>query len=255
MIMKGGMLLAVRYQSDRFTKDIDFSTLDKFQNFEKEAFIIQLEESLLVAGDSLPYQVQCVVQSSKIMPRENATFPTLKLTIGYARKDDQATMRRLQKKQSPQIVKIDYSFNESTYHPEPLVLSDDESIEAYGFIDLMAEKIRAVIQQVVRSRTRRQDIYDLAYLIHHVEQIDDEEKFAILDTLHRKSVGRLTPEFLKSDTLRREDIKASSEAEYELLESEVVQPLPDFDEIYEVVVNFYESLPWAAYQSAVNGID
>jgi hypothetical protein len=251
MIMKGGMLLGVRYQSSRFTEDIDFSTAEILQVFDRVKFKARLEESLLVASDNLPYQVRCVLQSFKVQPNEQATFPTLKLKIGYARRSDLALMRRLDAGQCPQTIKLDYSFNEGTYHPEPLLLSEGESIEAYGFIDLMAEKLRAVIQQVVRARERRQDIYDLNYLIERCDPILDHERFAILDTLHRKSEGRLDPKMLNPLTLRREDIKAASRAEYGDLHAEIEGPLPDFEESYAVVVQFYESLPWAAYQPQV----
>lgn len=255
MIMKGGMLLGIRYRSSRFTEDIDFSTVEKLTEIDQEKFKNELEESLMLAVDNLPYQVACKLQSIKVKPNEAATFPTIELKVGYARKSDAATMKRLNAGQCPRTIKIDYSFNEGTYHPEPLALADEESVIAYGFVDLMAEKLRAVIQQVVRNRQRRQDIYDLHFLLEHCDSIHDDEKYAILETLHKKSVGRLEPEMLSVETFRREDIKAASQADYKALKEEIDHPLPEFDQLYQQVATFYESLPWAAYSAAGDVID
>ena len=255
MIMKGGMLLGIRYRSSRFTEDIDFSTVEKLTDIDQVAFKNELKEALMLAADNLPYQVMCKLQSLKIQPKDTATFPTIKLKIGYARKDDIQKMKRLEAGQCPQTIKLDYSFNEGTYHPEPLVLADDESVIAYGFVDLMAEKLRAVIQQVVRNRQRRQDIHDLHFLLEHCDTIHDDEKYAILDTLHKKSVGRLAPEMLSVDTFQREDIKAASQADYNSLREEIDEPLPEFDRLYQQVTCFYESLPWDAYRAPGEVID
>jgi predicted nucleotidyltransferase component of viral defense system len=46
MVMKGGVLLAIRYESTRFTKDIDFSTAVKYEDFNKEDFLAELSERL-----------------------------------------------------------------------------------------------------------------------------------------------------------------------------------------------------------------
>jgi predicted nucleotidyltransferase component of viral defense system len=255
MIMKGGMLLGIRYLSSRYTEDIDFSTAKKLASFDKDEFTKKLSESLMLAADHLPYQVTCKVQSLKVQPNIRATFPTIKLKIGYAFQHDKASLKRLDNGQSPHTVKIDYSFNEGTYHPEPLILEDEESVMAYGFVDLIAEKLRSVIQQVVRGRERRQDIYDLYYLLRHCDSSPDDEKYAILDALHKKSVGRLNPEMLAVDTLQREDIKKASKADYENLKDEIDGPLPDFETTYQEVRAFYESLPWGIYQVKEESVD
>ena len=38
MIIKGGILLAIRYESSRYTRDIDFSTAQRFAEFDQETF-------------------------------------------------------------------------------------------------------------------------------------------------------------------------------------------------------------------------
>ena len=58
MIMKGGLLMAIRYDSTRFTRDVDFSTREKYASGSEQALLAengqweQLEDlkDYLVAG-------------------------------------------------------------------------------------------------------------------------------------------------------------------------------------------------------------
>ena len=191
MIMKGAVLLAVRYDSSRFTRDIDFSTNMKISEFDKEAFLARLEQGMMRASEMLDYGMDCKIQSHKIKPaRPDATFPTLTLTIGYAHLDDRNSHMRLMKRQASQVVKIDYSFNEITNEIDSLKLSDSGELCVYSFSDLVAEKYRAILQQKVRNRTRRQDAYDLYFLFQNHLPVTDEEKIHILGSLHTKASSR-----------------------------------------------------------------
>lgn len=246
MVMKGGMLLGIRYQSSRFTEDIDFSTAEKLADIDVNEFKEELEEALQVAGDELSYNVRCKVQSLKIQPRNgDATFPSFNLKIGYANTENSSTMKRLEAYQSPKTVKIDYSFNEATYQTDEIYL-EDESVSAYGITDLIAEKLRSIIQQVYRNRNRRQDIYDLHYLLITIQPLTSEEKFHILSTLYKKSAERIPSGDVHKDTLDREDIKEMSKTGYHLLKDEIAGELPDFEEAYKLVQDLYKSLPWGS---------
>ena len=46
MIMKGGLLLAIRYHSSRFTRDIDFSTSKRLQEVDLPALLAVIAEAL-----------------------------------------------------------------------------------------------------------------------------------------------------------------------------------------------------------------
>ncbi|NIF21602.1 nucleotidyl transferase AbiEii/AbiGii toxin family protein [Candidatus Pantoea multigeneris] len=245
MIMKGGILLGIRYRSSRFTEDIDFSTSMRLAEIDKDTFRNELNEALQVASAELPYQVTCSVQSLNIQPRdaENATFPAFLLRIGYGRNNNDGEMRRLREGQSPHTVKIDYSLNEHSLAVDHITLADDNDLLAYSFTDLVAEKIRSVMQQVVRNRSRRQDIYDLNLLLGSVD-VDDQDRLLILTSLLDKSAGRLETGFVHPGTLDRKDIRARSLQEYALLRSEVAGELPDFDTAFDAIAAFYRSLPW-----------
>ncbi|MGX2042278.1 nucleotidyl transferase AbiEii/AbiGii toxin family protein (plasmid) [Methylocaldum sp. MU1018] len=165
MIMKGGVLLALSYSSPRYTKDIDFSTAIKRPDFDLEDFRRQLEASLIDTVETLGYGLDCRIQSCEQNPKsEDATFPTIQVSIGYAYKGTPAH-KRLQAGSSPEVIRIDYSLNEPVEETELFELEEGSLIRAYSFVEMVAEKFRALLQQEVRNRIRRQDIYDLHYVL------------------------------------------------------------------------------------------
>lgn len=68
MIFHGGLLLAIRFQGIRHTKDIDFVTSDKRSQLEEERFVAYLNEELAVACENLPYGLDCRIQSYRVKP-------------------------------------------------------------------------------------------------------------------------------------------------------------------------------------------
>lgn len=58
-------------------------------------------------------------------------------------------------------------------------------MRAFTLHELIAEKFRALLQQPIRNRYRRQDVYDIAFLVE-TNQLDDEDRAHILTTLIEK---------------------------------------------------------------------
>ena len=243
MIMKGGQLLAIRYASSRYTRDIDFSTSSKAPGFDLETFLVEFEQCLGAACEKLPYDLDCRVQSHKFMPpNPEATFPTLVVRVGYADKSDIKNHRRLIAKNSSDVVQVDYSFNEKIQKTDPIRLSDGGNILVYSFSDLVAEKYRAILQQEPRKRYRRQDVYDLHYLLRRFQTIGRGEKQQILNSLKIKAQSRGLE--INKASISNKAIIARSRRDYPALEQEIEGDLPDFDEAYREIRAFYESLPW-----------
>ncbi len=88
MIIKGGILLAIRYHSRRHTKDIDFATSLNLKELNCEKVTQKLNSGLLTAVNSLNYDLDCKIQTCKINPpnKPDATFPSINISIGYANK-------------------------------------------------------------------------------------------------------------------------------------------------------------------------
>lgn len=244
MIMKGGILLALGYESPRFTKDIDFSTASLLQDFDLQTFSQRMESSLINAVESLGYGLDCRMQSCKQEPpRPDATFPSIHISIGYAYKHDTSAHKRLQAKNSPSVVRLDYSLNEPIGSPEFMELDGGERILTYSLQELVAEKFRALLQQEQRNRIRRQDIYDLNYIMQtHPLIHDDAIKQEILLNLIRKAQARDLA--VSKDSMANPEIIRRTRADYPSLADEIEGVLPPFDELYAAVEEFYRSLPW-----------
>ena len=199
-----------------------------------------------LAVEFLDYGLDCRIQNLSAKPRkENVTFPTVVANIGYAPKDEPRKHKRLRAKNSSDIVKVEYSFNEVTLEVEHIQLADSGEILAYSLSDLIAEKYRAILQQEIRKRFRRQDAYDIYYLLQNYSPQTLEDKAKILDSLRKKSMDRNVP--LGRYALREENTKNRSRKEYHLLSYELPGPPPDFDKVYDFIQAFYESLPWSEF--------
>ena len=99
------------------------------------------------------------------------------------------------------------------------------------------------MQQAVRNRQRRQDVYDLYLLIESREYSSDESvRSKILHSLKEKAAARQL--VIDQDSMRNPEIIRRSRQDYSLLKSEIEGTLPEFDESYEMVKSFYEDLPW-----------
>lgn len=241
MIMKGGILLAIRYQSSRFTKDIDFSTEEKYSDFDEKGFLDEFRTGLTNAVENLDYGLDCRIQRHEVRPKEkDKNFQTMALRIGYAPKGSKKH-KSLLKNNCTDVLEVDYSFNELTQEKEILRICDEESLEAYSFTDLIAEKFRAILQQEVRNRFRRQDPYDLYFLLKNYS-ITKDERQKILKSLIIKSNSRNLE--INKLSISDEKIKHRSEKDYSQLADEIEGTLPPFEEVYSFVQNFYGSLPW-----------
>lgn len=251
MVMKGGMLMAIRYNSTRFTRDADFSTTALYQQGKEKELIEELEAQIQYFNQLLSYNTHCTIQSSKISPPgNNRTHPTLKLTIGYAAPSDSSAFRRLLAKQSPRIVEIDFSYNEAVLDIEMLRLSDAEELLAYSLINLMAEKYRSLLQQPIRKRNRYQDVYDLYFLIEHAPLSKKQEQIDLLEYIRTSCNTKgidATPYSLRDATVQN-----MAAVGYETLANDIRENLPEFDLAYSKVREFYEKLPWALTSSVHN---
>jgi len=244
MIMKGGLLLAVRYHSSRFTRDIDFSTSKRFQEVDLPALLATIAEALASVSADNEHAMALRLQSHEVKPpnRPGVNFPTLQMRIGYASRLEPKSLKRLESTGSTQVVQVDYSFNEWASGREQQEV-DGGHLLMYTFHDLVAEKLRSVLQQPIRGqgRPRYQDIYDIFLLLG--TPVDDGDKAIILAKLFEASKDRQVP--LHKEALRDEQVIKLSREEYvTVLPDMILGPPPDFDVAYKTVQDFFESLPW-----------
>lgn len=250
MVMKGGILLAIRYNSPRFTKDIDFSTSRKIQDVAIPALLADMENALAPVSADNEYGLALGIQSHEVKPsnRPNVSFPTLTIRVAFAKRGDRNQMAKLQAKQAANTLEIDYSFNEWVTSTE-LQEIDGGALSMYAYHDLIAEKIRSVLQQPIRKRNRFQDIYDLCLLLDGAT-FNVDEKAIILQKLHEASDDRKV--VLTREAMRNPEVIAMSEAGYyEALPALIDSAPPAFENSYKTVSDFFESLPWCS----ISGLD
>jgi hypothetical protein len=244
--LKGGILMAVVYDSPRNTGDIDFTTNLPASPDLPAALRAALDRTFPKVTARLGYpDLMLKVQTMEERPRLFAgpgahSFPALKIRIAYARRGEPGE-QRLASRNASTVVTIEVSFNEPIGSSEMIQLSTGGStVPAYSITDLVAEKFRALLQQVPRKRNRRQDVYDIAHLAERFP-LDADERAITLATLKTKCQARgIAP---MSNSLDDDELIARARAEWETLEQEIGD-LPDFDRCFGLVRDLYRNLPW-----------
>lgn len=241
MIIKGGILMGIKYKSNRSTLDLDVSIEESYSESELEN---KLNNSLLYVSTDLPDDVICKVQSVKKFPKhEGATFSSLQMKIGFACRNNPNGIKRLEGKNSADVIKVDVSINEFIGSTELINLENGKTLKCYSLTSMIAEKFRSILQQEVRNRSRRQDVYDLCFLIIHYTEGSDEEKKLVHEELLKKSENKNIDEYLNVNGLDNEKIMNRSKKEYNSLQGEVSHFI-QFDQAYKIVNSYFKGLPW-----------
>jgi hypothetical protein len=242
MIFHGALLLTLNYSGVRYTKDIDFATANKRADIDEDAFLKEMQKSLMESSESLSYGLACKIQGSRIKPRgDGKNHQTLEINIGYAYKGSR-DHQHLLRNNCTNVIKLDYSYNEINQDIEVLELIEGINIQAYSLSDFVAEKYRAIVQQKTRNRIRRQDAFDIYWLIknNHLEGRDVKNKILRSLNIKSDSKGVVVDQYI----LRDEDIIRRSQTDYDSLAQEIEVELPPFKNMYKIVQDYYESLPW-----------
>lgn len=186
--------------------------------------------------------MDCKIQSVKLKPpnQPDASFPSLQINIGYAYNGTPAHKHLIVKK-CTNVIPIDFSFNEITKKVETINITDEEQIQVYSLSDLIAEKYRAVLQQEVRNRIRRQDVFDL-YFIMKDRHLSSNLKKDIYESLIEKSLSRNL--IVNQFSMDNPNIKERCKQDYHVIQDEIDFELPDFELTYLFVNESYKSLPW-----------
>jgi len=243
LVLKGGTLLAVAHGSSRQTTDIDFTSKADPEEFAA-AFPERMNRALDRARARLGYvNWRCRVQGKlDRQPRNFAadSFPSVAARIAYARAGTPSE-KRLDAGHCSDIIEMEISFREPLVETQEVkLLAGNTRLEVYSVNEVLAEKFRAYLQQGIRNRRRRQDIYDIAFLIQqHGDAEIDREK--VMTSLREKCAARSVP--LGIDLIDDPDLIERARSQWETMALEV-GTLPSFKECFDVARSFYRSLPW-----------
>lgn len=245
MFLKGGILMAVAYESPRNTGDVDLSTTADPEEGIAEGIKEALDAAFPSVCADLGYPgMMCAVQSFKYFPKGERfpknQGPAIKMKIGYALRGS-AQQKYFDERRSPTTLEVDVSFKEPIGAIQLLNFKEtDKSVKAYSLVSLMAEKFRALLQQEIRNRYRRQDVYDLYSLIIRFP-LDEDEKGKLLAILKEKCVARGV--IADRSSLEQGPIVERAKADWGTMELEIGE-IPDFDACFREVNALYKSLSW-----------
>lgn len=246
LYLRGGVLMGIVYRSPRQTADIDFTAEFPPTDATEDELREALDPELRRASARLGYpDLVCRVQRVERRPRSDcfsdADFPALNMTIAYARRGTN-TYKQLEQGRCPTVLKMEINFREPV-HAVQLVRFDTGAstvVRTYSLVDLIAEKLRALLQQEIRNRNRRQDIYDIDFLIRGMTPDASEERDIIEALLTKARARDIEPH---RESLSNPEIKHRAQVEWHTLGIELGD-LPDFEEAYARVEAFYRNLPW-----------
>lgn len=251
LVLKGGAVMTLAFKSNRVTGDVDFTSMAEPADLT-EKLTTELNELLPRTAIKLGYpDLLCRVQSVKKMPRaenfEDHEFPALRVRIGSAKRGTGEEARLADGKAS-RVLDVEISFRDQVYAFQELNLHGaGVAVRAFTIHELVAEKFRALLQQPVRKRNRRQDVYDIAFLIGE-HDFSGADKTAILTTLIEKCRSRGIE--AKPESMDDPEIKQRAQADWETLALEIGD-LPPFEERFALMRDLYVSLPWCSIKKAL----
>lgn len=240
LVFKGGNALDFVWQPNRSTLDLDFSI-----DHDVVGFDINPESIDRHVGRALVAYQQRVGVFLRVHgvrqrpPGPNRAFPTFLVRVGYAIPDQEVLQRRMMDgRPSPHVVDIEISANEIIGGDASVRLEDAlPPLRVSTVEDIVAEKLRALLQQPIRNRQRRQDLLDIAVLLRLHQQIDRERvaRFLILKSEAREIDAR-------KSAFENPEIKLRARVDYDALELTTRIMFIQFDEAWEVFMGFVREL-------------
>ena len=244
LVLKGGALMALVFKSNRVTGDVDFTSISEPEGFADQ-IAKDLNAMLPRTAIRLGYlNLLCRVQTVRKMPRplnfEAHDFPALLIRIGSAERGT-GEEKRLEAGQANPVLDIEISFRDQVYAFQELnLIGAGVAVRAFTMHEIIAEKLRALLQQPIRNRNRRQDVYDIAYLIEE-KKVTVEDRRIILETLIEKCQTRSIEPSV--DSIDNPEVRQRAEADWSTLALELGD-LPPFEERFTMMRELYLSLPW-----------
>ncbi len=237
LAFKGGNALDFVWQSNRSTADLDFSSLDS-QLDEG-----QLEKLLGGALDGVGRQLGIVFRVHKVKrnpPGPDRTFVTFEARVGYALSDDARNLEFLRAgRPSTLVIPVEVSINEPICATENVDVRASQMLKVCTLEDIIAEKLRSLLQQPIRKRQRRQDLLDIAVALKRSGASLNRERIAqFLKTKAEARDVRVSRSAFRDDAVRE-----LARKDYDALSSTTRELFVPFDEAYSLLLEFVAQLP------------
>src|SRR5699024_7143329 len=245
-ILKGGNALKKVFHSPRASVDLDFTEKTVVSN-ESEVTLRQLlaevvqelDENLQKLVRSSSFEA-LVIQRTEIKPVnvDYREHPAFEIKVGYSK-------RRDRNQPYPDVVKLEITLNDTVCEDEPYLI-DGSELKVCSLNDIIAEKLRSLIQQkkAIRNRSRPNDVFDIWFFHTHLPSQFDYKKIATF--LVKKSEGKVDRQLVtKSTFIEDEEIKEKAAVDFEDIAERVgvIDRFPTFEEAYTEVLAVVKKLP------------
>lgn len=236
LALKGGNALHFVHGNTRSTLDLDFTAEGDFPDNE-DAIRTLLDTAL--RGAERQFQVKARCQRLKRNPRNpEATLPTYLVKVCFQLPSDRYYQNFDERQNFAEVVELEISLNDALCETIQKRLSaTTQPVRVCSLEDIIAEKLRAILQQIIRHRNRPQDVYDIASRVREFGASIDTGKITIF--LIQKSVIRdISPRKSSYNNEVRELARHNYEAEIKVPSALFIS----FDEAWEEVLQLVNRL-------------
>ena len=241
LVFKGGNALDFIWQPNRSTSDLDFS-IDMTQaasSIDVETLRLFFDGALTAAGRvlNIAYRTQ---RFKRNPPGERHTFSTFQAKVAYALQDQPRLLTMIRSSQSVSpIIDLDISLNEVICASEDVSVSGTHPLRTCTIEDILAEKLRALLQQTIRNRNRAQDLLDIAVCLQEspIGVIDPER---VGRFLLQKAAARDVP--VSVAAFRDANLISRTRQDYDSLRATARTFFIPFNDALEQLHTFVETL-------------
>lgn len=233
---KGGNALDLVWHPNRSTQDLDFSVTEREIEIEamRGLFIASLEGVASELGIAMQLQ-----RFRLNPPHPGRSWPTLELTVGYALPGETANLARVSRSVPvANVVPVEISINEVVGARCQVAIDGGHQIYICSLEDIVAEKLRAFLQQKPRNRQRGQDVLDVAVIVQSGRPMNLK---AVSEFLRLKAEARGVA--VTKAAFRDPELWSRAQANYEDLRDTTRKTFIDFKEASSILLKFVDSLP------------
>ncbi len=240
LVFKGGNALDFMWQPNRSTLDLDFSTAQVVADLRNEAESLRTLFTGALNNVGPPFGVLCrVAKIEQRPPGQDKTFVTYLVRVAYALPDQGPLRRRMDTDRTygPQLIDIEISINEPICADEPRDINGTHRLRVSTIEDIVAEKLRALLQQPIRDRARPQDLLDIAVVLRQGASLD---RTHVTDFLLRKAEARHVP--VSRAAFHHPEIMERAKRGYDELKGTTRVLFVPFDEARDLLYGLVDTL-------------
>jgi predicted nucleotidyltransferase component of viral defense system len=238
LAFKGGNALDFVWQPNRSTRDLDFSSRDSTLTAEQIRNFLAPSLQRVSRSIGVLYRVQRIEQQP---PGPNRSFITFEGMIGYALPDERRNRQLIQQgKSSNATVPLDVSLNEPICGIVEVDIASSNPLQVCRLEDIVAEKLRALLQQPLRNRRRPQDVLDVCVAVR--ENLDLDLNLTAKFLLEKAKAREVS---VSRAAFHQEEIRSRAFEGYDALRETARNAFIEFEEAFSIVLSLVDRMPLA----------